>query len=281
MRQSLSCPGRALASGSSRGRQRTRARWRRRWRPGFRGCDRRGGDRADTGNGRQPPGRLVGLDRRCDLPVERSDRLVERIDLTDERTKRGAHAIGDHDLAVVIEAVGGHALEVIGVLAALRRDDADLGHVAAQRVEQRSALTRQQLARCSAPTRRRRPATAAGCHTGRAACAALPMPALRRPHDRDRGVRTRLRATVAADPNRERHIMNQTACQRRRLPVPLRRLHAGDDLAQPNSWQSMRPAPVDALQNQPGTLLSLSRPPPGAGMQVASPQCRAPIECGR
>ena len=38
------------------------------------------------------------------------------------------------------------------------------------------------------------------CHTGRAACAALPMPALRRPHDRDRGVRTRLRATVATDP---------------------------------------------------------------------------------
>jgi hypothetical protein len=88
-----------------------------------------------------------------------------------------------------------------------------------------------------------------------------------------------LRATVATDPNRERHIMNQTACQRRRLPVPLRRLHAGDDLAQPDSWQSMRPAPVDALQNQPGTLLSLSRPPPGAGMQVASPYCPASIEC--
>ena len=105
------------------------------------------------------------------------------------------------------------------------------------------------------------------------------MPALRRPHDRDRGVRTRLRATVATDPNRERQIMNQAACERRRLPVPLRRLHAGDDPAQPDLWQSMRPSPVAALQNQPGTLLSLSRPPPGAGMQVASPHCPASIEC--
>ena len=98
--------------------------------------------------------------------------------------------------------------------------------------------------------------------------AAMPMPPLRRPHDRHRGLRARLRATVATDPNRERYIMNQTACQRRRLSVPLRRLHAGDDLAQPDSWPSMRPAPVDALQNQPGTLLSLSRPPPRAGMQA-------------
>ena len=49
----------------------------------------------------------------------------------------------------------------------------------------------------------RRPATAAGHHTGRAARPALPMPALRRPHDRHRGLRARLRAEVAADPNRE------------------------------------------------------------------------------
>src|SRR5271165_3366037 len=91
-----------------------------------RGHNRRCGDRADAGNGHQPPGGLVGLDRRCDLPVDRSDRLVEGVDLADERTKRDAHAIGDHDLAVVVEAVGGHALQVIGVLRTLRRDDADL-----------------------------------------------------------------------------------------------------------------------------------------------------------
>ena len=56
----------------------------------------------------------------------------------------------------------------------------------------------------------RRPATAAGCHTGRAACAAQPMPALRRPHDRHRGVRTRLRAEVAADTGQVRYVMSQT-----------------------------------------------------------------------
>ena len=42
--------------------------------------------------------------------------------------------------------------------------------------------------------------------------AALPMPALRRPHDRDRGVRTRLRAEVATDPEPLRHVMSQIAC---------------------------------------------------------------------
>ena len=70
-----------------------------------RGQDRRGGDRADAGNGHQPPGRLVGLDRRGELLVDRSDRLVERVDLADERRERVAHALGDHDLAVVVDPV--------------------------------------------------------------------------------------------------------------------------------------------------------------------------------
>jgi hypothetical protein len=87
------------------------------------------------------------FDRRRQLLVDRCDRLVERVDLTHERTKRGAHAVGDHDLAVVGEAVGGQALEAIGVLRALRRDDADLGHVPAQGVEKRRALAGQKLAR--------------------------------------------------------------------------------------------------------------------------------------
>jgi len=38
--------------------------------------------------------------------------------------------------------------------------------------------------------------------TGHATCAALPMPALWRPHDRDRGVRTRLRAKWRPMPSR-------------------------------------------------------------------------------
>ena len=82
-----------------------------------------------------------------ELSVDRCDRLVERVDLTDERTKRRAHAVGDHDLAVVVVAVGGEALQVIGVMRALRRDDADLGEMPAQGVDERSALAGEQLAR--------------------------------------------------------------------------------------------------------------------------------------
>src|SRR5580700_3077566 len=79
------------------------------------GHDRRGGDRADAGNGHQPLGCLIGLDRRCDLLVDRSDRLVERINLADKRTKRHPDAVGNYDLAVRVKAVDGQALEVIGM----------------------------------------------------------------------------------------------------------------------------------------------------------------------
>src|SRR5208282_6079604 len=52
-----------------------------------RGHDRRGGDRADAGNGHQPLGRLVRLDRRRKLPVDRSDDLIQRVDWpTSERS---------------------------------------------------------------------------------------------------------------------------------------------------------------------------------------------------
>src|SRR5271168_2680715 len=44
-----------------------------------------------------------------------SDRLVERVDLADERTKRHADAIGDDDLAIRVEAVASHALQPIGM----------------------------------------------------------------------------------------------------------------------------------------------------------------------
>ena len=47
--------------------------------------------------------------------------------------------------------------------------------------------------------------------------AALPMPALRRPHDWNRGLRARLRAKVAADHKQDRHIMSQTASHKMRL----------------------------------------------------------------
>src|ERR1700722_12718165 len=62
----------------------------------------------DAGNGHQPLGRLVRLDRRRKLPVDRSDGLIQRVDLADKRTKCAAHAIGDHDLAILVETVGSH-----------------------------------------------------------------------------------------------------------------------------------------------------------------------------
>jgi hypothetical protein len=105
-----------------------------------RGCDRRGGDRADAGNGHQPLGRLIRLDRRRKLFVDRSDRLIQRVDLADKRTKCAAHAIGDDDLAILVEAVGSHALQAIGMLRALRRDEADLGQMARKAIERRRAL---------------------------------------------------------------------------------------------------------------------------------------------
>jgi hypothetical protein len=45
--------------------------------------------------------------------------------LTDERAKRDAYAVGKQDLAALVEAVDGQALQVIGVVRALWRDDAD------------------------------------------------------------------------------------------------------------------------------------------------------------
>src|ERR1700722_1546498 len=112
-----------------------------------RGRDRRGGDWADAGNGHQPLSRLVRLDRRRKLPVDPSGGLIERVDLADKRTKCAAHAIGDHDLAILVETVAGHALQAIGMVRALRRDEADLGQMAAQSIERRRALASEQLAR--------------------------------------------------------------------------------------------------------------------------------------
>ena len=44
------------------------------------------------------------------LPIDRSDGLIQRVDLADKRTKCAAHAIGEHDLAILVETVGSHAL---------------------------------------------------------------------------------------------------------------------------------------------------------------------------
>jgi hypothetical protein len=53
------------------------------------------------------------------------------------------------------------------------------------------------------------------------------VPTLRRPHDRDRDVRARLRANLAPDAEHGRHVMTQAYFARRDFPVPTRWLYAG------------------------------------------------------
>jgi hypothetical protein len=80
----------------------------------------------------------------------------------------------------------------------------------------------------------RRPATEAGCHAGRARCAALLVPALWRSHDRHRGVRARLRAAVAANASCDRHVMSETPVSIAAFPFRYPGSHAGGDLSRPN-----------------------------------------------
>src|SRR5271166_3081163 len=135
--------------------------------------------------------------------------------------------------------------------------------------------------RNSPRTARRRPAcrrstTAVGYRAGCATRVALPMPALRRPHDRDRGVHTRLRAEVAADPNRERHVMTQTACQRRRFPVPLHRLHAGGDSSRQNHGNQPVDRPLIPFTPPPRSPLRASRTPSALYPGRLAPASRPP-----
>jgi hypothetical protein len=101
----------------------------------------------------------------------------------------------------------------------------------------------------------RRPAKAAGCGAGRPTCTALPMPALWRPHDCDRGVRVRLRAEVAADAEQDRHVMSQTSCERCGFPVPMRWRHAGGDLARLNHIHQCSDRPSMRSERPPKCLL--------------------------
>ena len=108
------------------------------------------------------------------------------------------------------------------------------------------------------PAACRRPATAAGCHTGSAAGAALPMPTLRRPHDRHRGLRSRLRAEVAANPERVRHVMSQTEVRAAALPFPCAARRRRRSLSTRSGHRP--PPPVDTLQLRSGRFFhSLAR----------------------
>ena len=112
--------------------------------------DRGGRDRTDSGDRHQSPSLLVGLHLRRDLRIDGSQLLIERLNLLAQRAKRPANAFGNHDLAVLVGAIAQHPLQPIGVLRPLRRDDSDLGHVSAQGVNQRRALTGEQFARAMA-----------------------------------------------------------------------------------------------------------------------------------
>src|SRR5215813_5446640 len=91
--------------------------------------------------------------------------------------------------------------------------------------------TSRQPARCSISSRLLTHKSNRISHAGRPTRAALPVPTLRRPHDRDRGVRARLRAKLAPDAEHGRHVMTQAYCEPRDFPVPTRWLYAGCDLS--------------------------------------------------
>ena len=121
----------------------------------------------------------------------------------------------------------------------------------------------QRPAHCSASTRllSRRKSSRISHRSRRLCCAALPAPALRRPHDCNRGLRARLRAKVAADPKQDRHIMSQTACERRHVLAPMRWLHAGGDLSRHNHANQRADRPLIRSTRPPRCPLNPSRPP--------------------
>jgi len=100
----------------------------------------------------------------------------------------------------------------------------------------------------------------------RAARAGMSLSALRRPHDRHRGLRARLRATISAsacaDADQDRHVMTAAPIARRKATRRGRRSSAGDSparLVAPHPWciPTARRR-LDALSTRPAVL---DRPP--------------------
>jgi integrase len=119
-----------------------------------------------------------------------------------------------------------------------------------------------------------RPARAAGHRHGHATHAALPLPlpALWRPHDRNRDLRARLRTDVAPDAEQDRHIMSQTSRERRNFHVPTRGPYAGSDpflhsthRALVDPFRACRDAyytlPISPACRSAGRIPSTSHPP--------------------
>jgi hypothetical protein len=101
----------------------------------------------------------------------------------------------------------------------------------------------------------------------------IAMPALRRPHYRDRGLRARLRAEMAAAPGQDRYVMSQISCERRGFAVPMRWRPAGGDLSRPNHANQRADRPLIRSTRRPRCPLHPSRLPcahpcwsPGAGI---------------
>jgi Transposase zinc-binding domain len=166
------------------------------------------------------------------------------------------------------EANRGHvSLDQSKVMSAIERcrTAALGGHVA--RCEN-AACGHTEIAYNSCRTARARPATAAGYRHGHAPCAALPLSALWRPHDRDRGVRTRLRAEVASDDQQDRHIMSQTALERRDFLVPMRWPRAGSDLSRPGHCPRRTGRSLIRSERLPKCMLRASNL---AGVQMRRP----------
>jgi hypothetical protein len=69
-----------------------------------------------------------------------------------------------------------------------------------------------------------------------------------------------MRAKVAAEPKHDRHIMSQTACQRRRFPVPLRWLKAGGDLSRRNHANQRADCRLISSAPTPQSLLRAAKP---------------------
>ena len=79
--------------------------------------------------------------------------------------------------------------------------------------------------------------------------AALPLPALRWPHDRDRDLRARLRTALAPDVEQDRYIMSQTSRKRRHFPVPDALAPSRQQSLSPKSPRSTLPELVDSVQS--------------------------------
>src|SRR6516164_5283984 len=110
--------------------------------------------------------------------------------------------------------------------------------------------TSRQLAHCSISSRLLTRKTSRISRRTPSVCC-LARATLRRPHDRDRGLRARLRAKVAPNAEHGRHVMTQAYCEHRDFPVPMRWLYAGTDLSRPDHGDQCAERPLMPSERLP------------------------------